>query len=566
MSTVSLRSSLKKSILMRLGSLRAHPAIASACFLLFFTTLFLPLHSRLGDGAFVISNLLPLLFGLLFGMRWGFAYAIVHSAWSILLAAIVGATLARLVSNGIPAMTVMILISGAIGRIRDLTQSLRHELKERRRYEEELQLYRAHLETLVAERTDELVKSNEQLRQEMAERARAETEKRELANSLKRAEKMEAIGLLAGSVAHDLNNTLNSIVLHPELLLLDLPADSPLREGLLTIHRAGKRAAAVVADLLTMARRSVTTRQVLNLNEVISSLMTSVEFTDLKTHHRDVRVEMKLAPSLLNVQGSPVHLSRAIQNLVLNSMEAIENGGRVTLSTTNVYVDKPSGKYELVPEGEYATLTIEDTGAGIAPEDLERIFEPFYTKKVMGRSGTGLGMAIVWGTVKDHDGFIDVCSEQGRGTTVTLFLPVTRELVKVNAADWKIEDYLGHQESVLIVDDVELQRDLCTSILTKLGYKVTSVSSGEEAVEYIKHNPVDLLVLDMIMDPGIDGLETFARIVEIKPGQKAVVTSGFSETERVHQAKALGVGAYLRKPYTLESIAVAVRNELQRRS
>ena len=545
--------------------LRAHPFFAGLCLLLFFTAVFGPLHSRLGDGAFILSNLLPLGFALLFGMRWGLIYAIVHSVWGIVLAGLAGFRIERLISNGIPAIIVTVLLCVALGRIRDLTQSLQRELKERRRYEEELQQHKVHLESQVAERTRDLVKSNDQLRQEIAERARTETENRELANSLKRAEKMEAIGLLAGSVAHDLNNMLNSMILHPELLLLDLPADSPLREGLAAIHRSGKRAAALVADLLTMARRSVTTRQVLNVNEVASTLMTSVEFSDLKARYREVRIEMDLAPDLLNIQGSSVHLSRVIVNLILNSMEAIEHGGHVTLSTANVYIDVPSGKYERVPEGEYATLTIEDSGEGIAPEDLDRIFEPFYSKKVMGRSGTGLGMAIVWGIVKDHDGFIDVRSEQGRGTTVTLFLPATHAQVEVNKAIAKIEDCRGHGETILIVDDIQVQRALCTSILTRLGYKVAAVSSGEEAVEYVKRNAVDLLVLDMIMDPGIDGLETYERIVQIKPRQRAVITSGFSETERVQRAQTLGAGAYIRKPYTIDTIAAAVRDELQRR-
>jgi len=550
--------------MLAMDRLRAHPFAASFCVLLLFTALFGPLHTRLGDGAFVLSNLMPLGFAMVFGLRWGFTYALVHSAWGLVLADLAGFKLDRLISNGIPAIIVTVLLSCALGRVRDLTQSLQRELGERRRYEEELHKHKAHLESQVAERTNDLLKSNDQLRQEIAERARTETEKQELSNSLKRAEKMEAIGLLAGSVAHDLNNMLGSIVLYPELLLLDLPEDSPLREGLTAIHKSGQRAAAVVADLLTMARRSITSRQVLNMNEVLSTLLTSVDFLNLKARHREVRVETTLAPDLRNIQGSTTHLSRAILNLTLNSMEAIHHGGRIILSTANVYIDRPSSKYEQVPEGDYATFTVKDTGAGIAPGDLDRIFEPFFTKKVMGRSGTGLGMAIVWGIVKDHDGFIDVRSEQGRGTTVTLFLPATHEQLQVNAASAKIADFHGHGESILIVDDIQTQRALCSSILNKLGYKVTTVGSGEEAVDYVKRNSVDLLVLDMIMDPGIDGLETYERIVKIKPGQKAIITSGFAETERVQRAVALGAGAYLRKPFTIDSIAVAVRDELRR--
>jgi signal transduction histidine kinase/ActR/RegA family two-component response regulator len=429
-----------------------------------------------------------------------------------------------------------------------------------------LQQHKAHLELLVAERTNDLLVSNEQLRQEIAEHAQTETEKRELESSLKRAEKMEAIGLLAGSVAHDLNNTLSCLVTTPEVLLLDLPEDSPLREDLVSIRNSGKRAAEIVADLLTMARRGMTTRQVLNVNDVLSTLLTSGELSTLKERHPGVHVEANLAEDLVNVQGSPLHLSRAILNLMLNSMEAIEHGGRVSLSTRTVHVDKPSGHYERVPQGIYAAVTIEDNGTGIAPEDLDRVFEPFYTKKVMGRSGTGLGMAIVWGTVKDHNGFIDVRSEKGRGTTVTLFLPATREPVSVRAARVKIDDYRGHGQSILVVDDMQAQRELGTALLTKLGYAVTSVASGEAAVAYVERTAVDLLVLDMIMDPGIDGLETYQRIARMRPGQRAVITSGFSETERVQRAQALGAGAFIRKPYTIEAIGVAVRDELRRRT
>jgi signal transduction histidine kinase/ActR/RegA family two-component response regulator len=551
--------------LTRLARLRAHPIVASLCLLLLFIATFTPLHSRLGEGAFVLGNLFPLGFALVFGLRWGVTYTLVHFLCAVLLAGHAGFSFERLISNGIPSMIVTLLLSGALGRIRDLTHSLQRELRERRRYEQELQQHKAHLELLVAERTNELLVSNEQLRQEIAEHAQTETAKRDLENSLKRAEKMEAIGLLAGSVAHDLNNTLSCIVTTPELLLLELPEDSVLRDDLVSIRNSGKRAAEIVSDLLTMARRGITTRHVLDINDVLSTLLTSAELSNLKDRHPRVLVEAKLAAELVRVQGSPLHLSRAILNLVLNSMEAIEQGGRVTLSTRTVQVDEPAGHYERVPPGTYAAVTIEDDGTGIAPEDLDRIFEPFYTKKVMGRSGTGLGMAIVWGTVKDHSGFIDVCSEKGRGTTVTIFLPATQAQASVRVASAKLEDYRGQGQSVLIVDDLSVQRDLCTALLTKLGYTAISVASGEEAVAYVERTAVDLLVLDMIMDPGIDGLETYQRIVRKRPGQRAVITSGFSETERVQRAQALGAGAFIRKPYTIETLGVAVRDELRRR-
>jgi signal transduction histidine kinase/CheY-like chemotaxis protein len=551
---------------MEARGLRSHPLVVALCFLAVFSAAFLSLRGRLGDAAFILGNLLPLVFAALFGSRWGVAYAIAHSLHSLILGTVVGLGFDRFIPNGIIAITVTVLLSGAIGRIRDLTTSLQQELAARLRYEAELQERRTRLESLVEERTNDLVRSNEKLRQEIAEREKAEAEKRQLEASLKRAEKMEAIGLLAGSVAHDLNNILSSVLVYPELLLLELPEGSPHRDLLVSIQDSGKRAAAVVEDLLTMARQGVTTTKVLNLNEVVSELMRSGELSSLRARHRGVHIETELDPYLLNTQGSAVHLARAILNLVVNSLEAIESGGRIVISTANTYVDTPSGSYEQLAEGEYVALAVKDTGAGIAPEDLDRIFEPFYTRKVMGRSGTGLGMAIVWGTVKDHGGYVDVHSEQGKGTTVTLFLPATRALPRVAPPKLKLEEFRGHGESILVVDDIRTQRDICTAILTKLGYLVASVASGEEAVEYVRHDPVDLLILDMIMDAGIDGLETYRRIVELRPGQKAVIASGFSETERVRQAQALGAGAYLRKPFTVEKLAWTVRDEMQRRS
>jgi two-component system cell cycle sensor histidine kinase/response regulator CckA len=252
-------------------------------------------------------------------------------------------------------------------------------------------------------------------------------------------------------------------------------------------------------------------------------------------------------------------------NLVSNAAESISGKGEVTIRTENRYLDKAVRGYDAVEEGDYAVLTVSDTGIGIPVEDRERIFEPFYTKKTMGRSGTGLGLAIVWGTVKDHNGYIDVQTEVGQGTTFTLYFPVTREELIVQQQKIPIERYMCKGESVLVVDDIAEQRDVAAGLLARLGYEVHSVSSGEEAVEYLKGNKSDILVLDMIMTPGIDGLETYKRVLEVNPQQKAIIVSGFSETDRVKEAQKLGAGAYVKKPYMMEKIGLAVRKELDRK-
>jgi CheY-like chemotaxis protein len=336
----------------------------------------------------------------------------------------------------------------------------------------------------------------------------------------------------------------------------------PLRKPILTIKRSGEKAAAIVQDMLTLARRGVAITEVVNLNDIISDYLSSPEFEKLKSFHPNVRLKTELEKDLLNVMGSPVHLSKTVMNLTSNAVEALVLGGDIEISTTNQYVDRPIKGYDEVEEGDYAILKISDTGIGISLEDLEKIFEPFYTKKVMGRSGTGLGMAVVWGTVKDHKGYIAVKSIEGKGTTFTLYFPVTREELTRDTSPLSIECYRGRGETILIVDDVNEQREIASNILNKLGYSVTTVSSGEEAVAHVKNNSVDLLVLDMIMDPGIDGLETYQKILEIHPGQKAVIASGFSETDRVKKVKKLGAGEYIKKPYTLEKIGVAVKSEL----
>ena len=390
------------------------------------------------------------------------------------------------------------------------------------------------------------------------------TQQKELEARLQRAQKMEAIGTLAGGVAHDLNNILGGLVSYPELLLLQLPEDSPLIKSILTIQKSGEKAASVVQDLLTLARRGVIVSEVVNLNEVISEYLKSPEHENLQLNNPGVHIETHFEKDILNILGSSIHLSKTVMNLITNAVEAMPEGGNLTVSTENRYIDRPIRGFDNVKEGDYVILTISDTGTGISPDDMEKIFEPFYTKKKMGRSGTGLGMAVVWGTVKDHNGYIDVQSIEGKGTTFTLYFPVTRKKLSEDESPLSVEAYTGNGESILIVDDVKEQRQIASGMLKELGYSIVSVSSGEDAVEYLRSNKADLLVLDMIMDPGMDGLDTYKNIIELHPGQKAIIASGFSETDRVKELQGLGAGIYIRKPLLLEKIGIAVKKELEK--
>jgi CheY-like chemotaxis protein len=308
----------------------------------------------------------------------------------------------------------------------------------------------------------------------------------------------------------------------------------------------------------------VSVSEVVNLNDVIAEYLETPEFEKLKSHHPHVSITADLEKHLFNIKGSPVHLGKTIMNLVSNASEAISGQGDVIIHTENRYIHKPIHGYDDVQEGDYVVLTVSDNGRGIPASDIKKIFEPFYTKKVMGRSGTGLGLAVVWGTVKDHDGYIDVQSEDGKGSTFTIYLPATREELAGDEQKMSPEQYMGKGETILVVDDVKEQREVATSMLTRLGYRVEAVSGGEEAIAYLKASKADLIVLDMIMDPGMDGLDTYRSILDIRPQQKAIIVSGFSETNRVKKALELGAGAYVRKPYMLEKIGFAIKGELQK--
>ncbi|MCP4687137.1 MAG: response regulator, partial [Desulfobacterales bacterium] len=400
---------------------------------------------------------------------------------------------------------------------------------------------------------------------DVSDRKRMEKALRESEARLVRSKKMESLGLLAGGVAHDLNNVLSGIVSYPELLLLDLPEDSKLRKPIETIQESGNKASAIVQDLLTVARGVATMTEPLNLNAIIKNYLLSPEFKKLEQFHPDVQIKTELDPDLLNVNGSHAHITKSVMNLVSNAAEAMENAGEITISTINRYMEKPPRGYDDVHKGEYAVLAVSDEGPGVSPDDLERIFEPFYTKKVMGRSGTGLGLAVVWNVVQDHKGCIDVISDEN-GATFELYFPITRDAPPDKNLSTPIDACKGNGERILVVDDVESQREISCHMLETLGYKTQAVSSGEEAVEYLKENTADLILLDMIMDPGVNGRETYQRIIKIHPKQKAIIVSGFAETDDVREAQKSGAGQYIKKPLTLIRLGMAVRDELKKNS
>ncbi|WP_169400713.1 hybrid sensor histidine kinase/response regulator [Desulfobacter curvatus] len=383
---------------------------------------------------------------------------------------------------------------------------------------------------------------------------------------LNSSKKLENLGRLAGSVAHDLNNILAGIATYPEILLLDENLEPKVRESLTVIKESGRNASAVVNDLLTISKGIREECQVLNINTIIERFMAGPEFKKIKTAYEKVEIDMHLEPELLTISGSYMHIEKSIMHLLINALEetaAAAGHGTIVLSTANYYVTEKKDehtKQDLSP-GEYVMVEIRDAGKGIPQDCLNKIFDPFFIKKKMARSGTGLGLTVVKNTALNHRGEVFVTSDK-TGTKFTLLFPVLRSDLPMANQPESIEEIRGNGETLLVVDDLESQRKIAETILKNLGYKVFSVADGIAALDFILHTPVDLLVLDMVMAPSISGLETYRRIKKIRLDQKAILASGHSETEDVLKAQSMGAGTFVKKPYTILDMGIAVREEL----
>ncbi len=395
----------------------------------------------------------------------------------------------------------------------------------------------------------------------LALRERDATERRRLQERLARSEKMEALGLLAGGLAHDLNNILSGIVSYPELLLMDENLSLEMRRAIGTIKKSGDQAAAVVKDLMAVSRGAVAKTQPVSLGAVVKEYLGSPDFAAMSSNFPCVTITTHLDEDSALVSGSPVQLRNVVANLVTNAVESFgqeKHEGRVEVETfyRQTHAGDPAGPND-VPDGDWVVLRVADTGQGIDEANRERIFEPFFTKKILGRSGTGLGLTVVWNIVKNHDGVIDLASGEN-GTVFTIFLPLTTEGLPEKNFDVSLAQLFGHGQRILVVDDVAEQREIAAALLGRLGYEVATVSSGEAAIERLRSEEFDLLLLDMLMEPGLNGRETYERVLEFRPRQKTVIASGFSQDDEVQKARALGAGAFIAKPYSLEEIGTAV--------
>ncbi|MFQ5674648.1 MAG: response regulator, partial [bacterium] len=382
------------------------------------------------------------------------------------------------------------------------------------------------------------------------------TEKKSLQEELERARRLETAGRIAGQISHDFNNLLGPLAAYPALIRDEIHGPHSALEMLEEMESAAKKIAQINQQLLALGRRGHYKMEPIDLNALIENVTISHAM-----NHQTI-FDTELASELFTIKGGAAQLSRALTNLILNADEAMHGKGIIRVKTRNVYLDKPLSGYQSINRGEYVRLDISDTGPGIKPDILDKIFDPFFSTKRMDRMrGSGLGLSVVHGIIEDHDGYITVKSQVKSGTTFSLYFPVARDAeVEVQTVIEKIE---GGEESVLIVDDDPMQRRVTGQLLRRLGYHIHTVNSGEQAVDYVKERPQDLLLLDMVMD-GIDGTETLRQILEFQPTQKALVWSGYARTNRVRQALKMGASGFVTKPISLGDLAVAVRNELDR--
>ncbi len=387
------------------------------------------------------------------------------------------------------------------------------------------------------------------------------TERRRLEEQLRQSQKMEAVGQLAGGVAHDFNNLLTAILGNISLMLAGIPPSDPNRELLRDTETAATRAADLTKQLLGFSRRTMLRLEPTNLNAAVQEAIRILR----RTIDPRIAVEIKNARDLWNAWGDPGQLNQVLINLCLNARDAMPDGGTLTVETANVIVDGDYAQLHLEARpGEFVVLRVSDTGHGIPPEIRQRIFEPFFTTKRPGQ-GTGLGLAMVFGIVKQHQGWIDCHSETGCGTRFDIYLPRFVEGTGISPEPAAAPTSNGGSETILVVDDEQMIRNLGRTILQRQGYEVLLAEDGQEAVEIYTREPqrIDLVILDLTM-PRLSGRDTLRELRQINPDVPVLFASGYS-AEHMSDSEREGVLGFINKPYRPQELANTVRAALNKR-
>ena len=455
------------------------------------------------------------------------------------------------------ANTFIILIFSTMLLVRYLGgNALRSELG----FQYELEQHREHLETIVKEQTAELVDTVEQLKREIVERQRTERERQLLQGQLLQSQKMESIGRLAGGVAHDFNNILTAILSYAELSLMKLAEEHPVRKHLVSIQEASEKAATLTHQLLAFSRRQVLEMKAMDLNKVIEGMADMLS----RMIGEDVLLELKTEATISTIRADRGQIEQVLMNLAVNARDAMTSGGRLLIGTKDVDLnDALLLTQETVSYDKYVMLSVTDTGAGMTAEVRDRIFEPFFTTKELGR-GTGLGLATVYGIVKQHSGNIAVDSEPGKGTTFNVYFPIAGERGQEQEMDQDIGGALPTgTEVILVVEDDPTVRELVRQVLAPLGYRILATAGGDEALRTSDsyEGPVALLLTDMVM-PGMNGKQ-LAEVLRIKrPGIKVLFMSGYAHDDLSTQGMLEPGIAMINKPFRTVALARQVRQVL----
>jgi two-component system cell cycle sensor histidine kinase/response regulator CckA len=395
--------------------------------------------------------------------------------------------------------------------------------------------------------------------QDVTDREKAQEEKEQLHAQLHQAQKMESIGRLAGGIAHDFNNLLTPMIGYAEMALVDLKPADPLYRDFEEIREAAERAKNLTGQLLAFSRRQMLEMKVVNLNKVISSFKKMLQ----RIIGEDVKITTSLDPNLVNIKGDPPQLQQVIMNLAVNARDAMPRGGRLTIETANVALDESyaKGKPGIEP-GSYTMLAVIDNGVGMDSETIDKIFEPFFTTKAPGK-GTGLGLATVYGIVKQHGGSIWVYSEPGRGTTFKIYLPQTAGHVQPDRVAEKQPKLAANNGTILVVEDETAVRKLACNILQSHGYTVLEASSSPDAVRLAKtyKHPIDLLLTDVVM-PQMNGRDLYRRIASLRPGMKVLYMSGYTDDVIAHHGVLDAQIEFLQKPFTVDGLVGKVTEML----
>ncbi len=493
--------------------------------LLFFT--YYKTHSSTAIG------LCNFLFNIIIAWRWGqlagVLMVVLNTVWTGIVLNYFGKGVDVGTFMGVSMQMAIAILTGMVG---SLTRKLRSEIAFRLTAENKLKEYQNQLEEMVQKRTEELRTANERLRQ---------------------AEKMEAIGQLAGGVAHDFNNQLTIIMGYCELLLNSLDKDSAQWSFVKQIDISGKRSGDLTRQLLAFARKGVYKSQIVDINKIASEV-TSLVSRSVK----NVEFSVGLRAEKPFIWGGPSQLQNAVLNLTLNARDAMENGGKLTIETKNMELGADAADIisdnKLSP-GTYVCLSVKDTGTGISPDAMKHLFEPFFTTKGEGK-GTGMGLAAVYGIVNSHKGGLKVETLPGQGSTFSLIFPVTEPTTQGLNTDTRLLKKKKINADVLVVDDEQDVAVMLKNMLVTMGCKVTVAFSGKEAVEIYKKQwkEINVTIIDMVM-PRMNGSETFKALRQINPEIKTIIYSGYPQKNKIDLVVEDGAMIFLQKPFTMTELA-----------